>query len=44
MLTFRNLLKPSSKFLWTQELQEVFKKSKEEIIIAIEKGVKTFDM
>ena len=41
MLPFRNLLKPSSDFLWTQDLQE---RSKEWIIEAVEHGVSTFDM
>ena len=44
MLPFRNLLKPSTDFIWTQELQNAFEKSKEEITKAVEKGVKTFDM
>ena len=43
-LPFRNLLKPSTPFLWTQELQEAFDRSKEVIIKAVEKGVETFDM
>ena len=44
MLPFRELLKPSTDFKWTDELQEAFEKSKEEIIKAVEDGVKTFDM
>jgi hypothetical protein len=44
MLPFRNLLKPSTEFLWTPELQEAFEKSKEEILRAVEKGVRTYDM
>ena len=44
MLPFRSLLKPTTPFLWTQELQEAFDKSKEVIIKAVEKGVETFDM
>ena len=43
MLPFRNLLKPSTDFLWTQELQESFEKSKEEIVKAVENGVKIYD-
>ena len=43
MLPFRHLLKPSSKFEWTDELQEAFTLSKEEIIKKIEEGIRTFD-
>ena len=44
MLPFRNLLKPSVDFAWTQDLQDAFEKSKEEIVMAVENGVKTFDL
>ena len=44
MLPFRNLLKPSTEFLWTPELNEAFEKSKLEILKAVEKGVRTYDM
>ena len=44
MLPFRALLKPSPTFLWTQELQDSFEKSKDIITKAVEKGVETFDM
>ena len=44
MLPFRNLLKPSTEFLWTPELQEAFEHSKLEIQKAVEKGVRTYDM
>ena len=44
MLPFRNLLKPSVDFAWTQDLQYAFEKSKEEIVMAVENGVKTFDL
>ena len=43
MLPFRNLLKPSTEFLWTQELQNSFDKSKDEIVKAVENGVKIYD-
>ena len=43
MLPFRHLLKPSSKFEWTDELEEAFTKSKVEIIKRIEDGIRTFD-
>ena len=43
MLPFRTLLKPSSEFLWTQELQDSFEKSKNEIVKAVENGVKIYD-
>lgn len=38
MLSFRNLLKPTKPFLWTQEVQDSFDKSKEEIVKAVENG------
>ena len=44
MLPFRELLKPSSTFLWTEELQDAFDKSKKIIIDAVKEGIKTFDM
>ena len=44
MKPFRDLLKPTTEFCWTQELQDAFESSKEVIIKAVEKGVKTFDM
>ena len=43
MLPFRQLLKPSSSFLWTEDLQEAFTKSKEIIIEAVKEGIRTFD-
>ena len=43
MLPFRNLLKPSTDFLWTQELQDSFEISKEEIVKAVKNGVKIYD-
>ena len=44
MLPFRNLLRPSTDFVWTQDLQDAFEKSKEKITMAVEKGVRTFDL
>ena len=44
MAPFRNLLKPSTEFVWTPDLHEAFKKSKEMIIEAVKDGVKTFDL
>ena len=44
MQPFRDLLKPSTEFCWTQELQNTFEISKDVIIKAVEDGVKTFDM
>ena len=43
MLPFRTLLKPTSEFLWTQELQDSFDKSKNKIVKAVENGVKIYD-
>ena len=43
MAPFRHLLKPSTKFEWTDELGECFEESKKKIIGLIEDGVKSFD-
>ena len=43
MLPFRKLLKPTTEFLWTQELQDCFEKSKEVIVEAVERGIKIYD-
>ena len=43
MLIFRKLLKPTTEFLWTQELQDCFEKSKEVIVEAVERGIKIYD-
>ena len=43
MLPFRNLLKPSVDFLWTQDLQNSFERSKEVIVKAVENGVRIYD-
>ena len=43
MNPFRLLLKPSTEFAWSQELQDSFEKSKEEIVKAVENGVKIYD-
>ena len=39
---FRELLKPSTKFEWTEQLKEAFVKSKDEIIRLVKHGVKQF--
>ena len=44
MKPFRELLKPSSEFIWTEELEEAFVKSKEVITEAVKDGVMTFEM
>ena len=44
MSPFRNLLKPSTEFCWTQELTDTFESSKEVIIKSVEEGMRTFDM
>jgi hypothetical protein len=44
MLPFRHLLKPGTSFDWTPELAQLFKTSKQKIVNAVVKGVKTFDM
>ncbi|CAG2237418.1 unnamed protein product [Mytilus edulis] len=43
MKPFRALLKPSTTFCWTNELDEVFHKSKEIIIQEMKEGVRLFD-
>ena len=43
MHPFRHLLSPKVKFEWTQELDELFKKSKEVIVDRVSEGIKLFD-
>ena len=43
MKPFRTLLKPSTKFVWTEELTEAFEQSKEVIIREMRDGVRLFD-
>ena len=40
MLPFRKLLKPSTDFVWTEDLQDSFDRSKEQIGAAVEYGIK----
>ena len=40
---FRESLKPGSKFEWDDRLQQLFDKSKHEIISAVQNGVRLFD-
>ena len=42
MEPFRELLKPSTEYKWTDELENAFIQSKKEIICLIENGVKQF--
>ena len=44
MRPFRDLLKPTTEFSWTEELQKAFEKSKEVIIEAVKDGIMTFEM
>ena len=44
MLPFRPLLKAKSRFCWTEELDSAFRRSKLEIVRAIEKGAEIFDV
>ena len=44
MEPFRELLKPTSEFSWTDELDEAFKESKDVIVEAVKDGVMTFEM
>ena len=43
MQPFRALLKPSTKFAWTNELDELFHRSKDMIIHEMKEGVRLFD-
>ena len=43
MSPFRHLLRPSTPFLWTNQLTEAFAASKNHICSSIEKGVQIFD-
>ena len=39
MLPFRQLLKPKTPFVWTEEMDKLFQESKDVIIGEIEEGV-----
>ena len=43
MAPFRHVLKPSTKFEWTEELGKCFDESKKKIIGPIEEGVRLVD-
>ena len=43
MKPFRHLLKPSTRFVWTEELQNAFEESKSMIIQEMRDGVRLFD-
>ena len=43
MKPFRHLLKPSIKFVWTEELQKAFEQSKEVMLEAMREGVRLFN-
>ena len=43
MKPFRHLLKPNTKFAWSDELDDIFQQSKEAIIKEMEEGVRLFD-
>ena len=43
MAPFREALKPGNKFVWNDDLQELFDKSKKEIVNAVQNGVRLFD-
>ena len=43
MKPFRHLLKPSTKFVWTDELEHAFEMSRDVIINEIKEGVRLFD-
>ena len=41
---FRDMLKPTTEFIWTDKLQNSFTESKEVIVEAVKTGVETFEM
>ena len=43
MLPFRELLKPGTRFRWTEQLNEIFEESKSIIISEIHRGVEIYD-
>ena len=43
MAPFRELLKPGNPFYWDDQLQQLFQQSKNEIVKAVQNGVKLFD-
>ena len=43
MQPFRHLLKPKSPFVWTEELDKLFQKSKGQLIEGMKEGVRLFD-
>ena len=44
MKPFRHLLKPANKFVWNEELEDIFRESKEVIIEEMKEGVRLFDV
>ena len=44
MEPFRALLKTSTPFLWTQELQDSFETAKQEIVRLVKEGIQSFEM
>ena len=44
MTPFRDLVKPHSTFIWTDELKALFDKCKEKILFQVRDGVKHFDL
>ena len=44
MQPFRDLLKKGTKFVWTEELQELFEEAKEHIVELVKEGVRIFDI
>ena len=44
MQPFRDLLRPSSKFYWDQQLNEAFEKSKLQVVALVREGIATFDV
>lgn len=43
MHPFRDLIKPQSKFYWDQNLEQIFKNSKDHLINLVKQGIQTFD-
>jgi len=43
MMPFRQLLKPNTPFIWNNQLEEIFQKSKQTIVNEIEESVRIFN-
>lgn len=44
MAPFRDLLKPAQKFEWSDQLESAFRRSKDAVLLQVEKGVRIFQL